>query len=610
MPQTQNLLRAIALTLTVVCSFGCFADDNAQKVEIDNVLIEEGLSGITWAIVGDEHSTTTGTSGLQDALTGVSFESDTRVHVGSLTKTLLATGVLRLASQGRIDLDAPVIEFLPELFESDPPVGFSDITIRQLLDHTAGISDSYLWQIFSERAHPDSPLVAAFPDPAEQLKVRSPPGSQFNYSNMGYVLLGMVIESATGRRYESYLDDHLLAPLGMHNSTFTFTTQAGDDTDTKLAWGHVDGGSRFAATPMYLRPAGQFTTTAADFGRLLLFLLGDGDIDGEAFVDPSLVAMRGKPWQTKAADAGLIAGYSLGLARRDRHGVVGYCHGGSIVGFAAMLCVFPEEQKAFAYSVNTDSETADYGRLDALFIRELGIAPANAPEASESAPDMSEWYGRYVLSPNRFQQFEYIDSVFGSVKIFADGGDLVLSSLQKNDRFLRPVGARRYSASDRTTTSHVFYRDDDEYYLSDGFSTFRKTSSAYLIAHWASAALGLLGLGWFFLLGIFSLVRLRWETIRRPGAPATIATFSLLTPIPFFFAQSFVALGDRTIASGLLSFVTLLLPLGMLATVMLSFRAWRVTRSGFTSFLPAVLVLQWCAVLFVNGLLPLRLWAL
>jgi hypothetical protein len=319
---------------------------------------------------------------------------------------------------------------------------------------------------------------------------------------------------------------------------------------------------------------------------------------------------RGKPTGTEAADAGLVAGYALGLGRRDRHGVVGYCHGGNVVGFVAMLCVFPDVHKAFAYSVNTDNEVADYGRFESLFKQALRLGEATPPPTVQPASDMSGWHGRYVLSPNRFQLFEYLDTVFGAIRITSDGDNLVLTSLQQEPRRLRPTGAGLYSASDRATTSHVLLRGPaGEYLISDGFQTFERVSTSYLAAHWASLLLGLAGLAWILIAGSISLVRHGRQMFRRPEAPAFVAAALLLLPIPFFLAQSFMALGDVTLASALLALVTLLLPVGMLMTIMSSFKRRRESGLALLNGTAAALVLQWCAVLAVTGMLPVRLWA-
>lgn len=578
--------------------------------DIETVLLQEGLIGIAWMTIDDDGETGFGTAGLRDNRDGLTFTAETRFHVGSLTKTLLSTGILKLATEGRIDLDAPAIRYLPDLFPGNPPAGFSDVTVRHLLDHTGGLNDAHMWQIFSEKADPDAPLSAAFRDPEKQLRVRSEPGSQYSYSNMGYTLLGMIVESVAGTRYEAYLDEHLLAPLGMSDSTFAFTTQEGPDADPTLAWGHVDDGSRYAASPIFLRPAGQFTTTTADLAQLARFLLSDGVVDSQVFIDAELMRSRGKPAGTEAAGVGLVAGYALGLGRRDRHGVVAFCHGGNIVGFVAMFCLFPDEQKAFAYSANTDSETADYGRLDARFIEALGIKPATPPPAVSQAPDISGWFGRYVLSPNRFQTFEYLDTVFGAIKVSAAGDSLDMSSLQQDTRQLRPVGAGLYSANDRETASHVLLRGEGGgYLLSDGFQTFRQVSSGYLMAHWASVVLGLAGLAWFVVAGNVSLLRFRTRMFRRVEAPALLSVLLLFVPMPFFMRQSFMALGDVTLASVLLAAVTLTLPVGMIATIWLARKSWQSSRMNLLHGVAAIFVLQWCAVLVAAGMLPFRLWA-
>lgn len=585
------------------------ASDSRIEEDIRVVLSEEGLTGIAWALIHEPGNATIGTAGVRDSGTGAAFDLDTRFHVGSIVKSLLATGVLRLATDGRVDLDAPVLFYLSDLFRGDPPAGFSEVTVRHLLDHTAGLNDAHLWQMFSKRANANAPLGSAFPDANRQLQIRSVPGSRFSYSNLGYTLLGMLVEDITGDRYENYLDAQLLRPLGMKDSTFGFTSQEGPHADPTLAWGHIDDGSTHAAAPMFLRPAGQFTTTAADLLAYMEFLLSDGVVGGQVFVDNSLMVSRAVPIGTEAAESGLPAGYALGLGRRDRHGRVGHCHGGNTVGFAAMLCIFPDDRKAFAYSVNTDSEVADYGRLDRLFIEALQVSGATPPIDVDPAEDAKDWIGRYVLSPNRFRMFEYLDTVFGSIRVSTKGDLLEILSLQQATRQLRPVGEYAYSANDRTTTSHVLMRGrDGEYLISDGFRTYKKVSSILLGAHWTSLVLGLTGLSWILVAGTVSLARFRTGMLRRPVAPAFLATVLLFAPIPLFLGQSFMALGDSTVASMLLAFTTALLPMGALATIILIARSPCRTRCSLMHAGAALLVLQYCIVLAAADMLPLVLW--
>ncbi|MDJ0878699.1 MAG: serine hydrolase domain-containing protein [Halieaceae bacterium] len=602
--------RALVTLVALIWSSLVPASQPDLQARVERILAEEQLTGIGWTLVSGPGHESTGTAGFRDNGAGIAFTTDTRFHVGSLTKAVLATGVLRLATEGRIDLDAPVLAQAPRLLVGQWPDGLSEVTPRHLLDHTAGINDAHFWQLFSERPTPGTPLLEAFPDPTGQLQVRTTPGETFSYSNMGYTLLAMLIEATVGERYEAYLDRELLLPLGMFDSTFEFTAQEGVGADPALAWGHIDDGSRYAARASFLRPAGQFTTTTADLARFAHFLMGDGIIDNRVFISKELMRSRGKPMNTESARAGLVAGYALGLGRRDRHGVVGYCHGGNIVGFVAMLCLFPEQQKAFAYSVNTDSETANYGQLDKLFIEVLGINPAPSPPTAQPAPAISDWYGLYVLSPNRFQMFAYVDKLFGAVRISSEGDELAMASVQGATRRLRPAGGHLFSASDRTTESHVFLRGaHGEHRLSDGFVSYQKVPAAYLAAHWSSMLLGLAGLVWLLVAGSASLLRNRLAVLRQPVAPAYLATVFLFLPVPLFMSQSFMALGDVTAASLSLALATLLLPVGMLLTLWRTARRQQATTWEWLHAVAATGVLQWSVVLAINSMIPFRLWS-
>lgn len=577
--------------------------------QLDTLLAEEALVGMAWGLLDGDQGARVGAVGLRDNSAAIAFTTDTRFHVGSITKSLLATGVLRLITIGSLELDSPVNDYLPVNLPVLAGREGELVTLRHLLDHTAGLDDARMWQMFSERPTPDVPLLDAFGKPRSLLRIRAQPGARFSYSNMGYTLLGMVIETVTGQRYESYLDAQLLAPLGMTDSTFAFTTQVGVGADELLAWGHVDDRSQYPAAASWLRPAGQFTSTARDMLRFAEFLMSDGRVSGEVFIDEALMRARGKPTGTEAGRAGLAAGYALGLGRRDRHGVIGYCHGGNIIGFVAMLCIFPEESKAFFYSVNTDSETADYGRIQQVLIAELGLQAAKPTNSAVLPLESVGWSGWYVMSPNRFSSFEYLDNVFGAVHLSSHQGKLAMTGPQQELRWLRPVGHGLYSASDRTTVSHILLRGSrGEYLLSDGFKTYEKVTTAYFLAQWFSLALGLAGMAWLLLVGLCFLLRQGHGLMSQPLAPACGSIALLALPVPLFFAQSFMALGDLTPASLALAAVTGMLPLCMVWTL------FRLVRSDNGSIwnrlhgLATCLVLQWCIVLVVAGMMPLRLW--
>jgi CubicO group peptidase (beta-lactamase class C family) len=328
------------------------------QAEMASRLQAEGLPGAVWTLVRPDGGNLTGAAGMKAIRSAQAMTPETRVHVGSVAKTVLAIGVLHLVTDGKLTLDTEVAALLPGMKFDNPWQASDPIRIRHLLEHTAGVENFRFSQAFSLHARADTPLIDAFGH-TPSLTVRSRPGARYAYSTIGYHLLGMIIEVVTGTRYEAYLDAELLRPLGMHDSTFAFTRQTGADADPRLAMGYFEDGVAQSAVPIYTRPAVQFTTTAADMGRLAQFLMGNGRAGGKVLIAPALLAALGGGHGTDAARAGLTVGHGLALATRDRHQVIGNCHPGTTIGFQAMFCLYPQERKAFFVAVNADVETAD-----------------------------------------------------------------------------------------------------------------------------------------------------------------------------------------------------------------------------------------------------------
>ncbi len=566
------------------------------------------LQGAVWTLVTQDGAIVADAAGIKDARDGAALGADARVHVGSIAKTLLATGVLRLVSQKRLALDTPVASLLPAIAFDNPWQASDPVRVRHLLDHTSGLDDARFSQVFSLKADADAPLAHAFARTLP-LRVRSRPGSRHSYSNSGYTLLGMVVEAVVGSRYEDYLDAHLLAPLAMHDSTFAFTTQEGAKADPRLAMGHFEDGARQFAVPIALRPASQFTTTAADMGRLARFLMSDGRIDGATFIDAALLRSMGQPVATEASRGGLRVGYGLGLATRDRHGAVGKCHGGSTVGYRAMLCLFPARQRAFFVAVNADVEGSDYGRLDRALVQALGVREPS--QAVAAAPvDTSRWSGYYIPAPNRFATFAWLDTTLNFVRVRGERGRLRLKPLQSPEIALVPAGGTLFRAADRTIPSHVALSlGNGTDVISTGLQSYQRTSLSKLALLWASLAAGMAGLAWLLIAGAIRLVVAPRQAISRPMFVPLLGVVALLVPLPFFLRQSFLQLGDLTVASGLLFAVTLLLPAAMLVGLAMGYRRRPSSAATALDLVAMLAVLQWTLVLACWGLLPLRLWA-
>jgi len=634
--------------------------DATLAADVARLLRREGLTGATWSLVDPVHGLRTGAAGLKNAATGEPMQAAHRVHVGSIAKTVLALGVLRLASQGRLALDQPLSAVLPTVAIDNPWARTHPLRLRHLLDHSAGLDDARLSQVLSLQARADAPLSHAFQRDGALLRVRFRPGSRSSYSNMGYTLLGRVIEAVTAERYEAWLDRELLRPLSLHDSTFHFTTQAtGPHADPRLAMGHTENGRPMPAVPMWLRPGGQFSTTAADMGRLAQFMLGDGHVDGRIdghgppFIDPALLHAMGRPVGTEAARAGLAVGYALGLATRDRHGVLGRCHGGNIVGYRAMFCLFDDTQRAFFVSVNTDSDSADYNAIDRRLIAALDIAaPSAAAAAGAPAVDATPWLGWYVPAPSRFESLALLDRIGGVQRLVRDaaGGGLRLQAAFGGRGVAlapAPAGGALLQAQGRITASHALVEDAaGRRAISTGIGNLQQVGTAAILGPWASFAGGVLGIALLVARGLALALRALGRSLTQPfthrfAQPSTQAPegwtrraiqqpavqppplrpalrplwialggllAGLVLPLCGLLAQPFLALGDLTPASAALAAGTALLPVALMAGLAAHWRAGPHGRWAALDACAMLATLQACVLLAAWGWWPVRLW--
>lgn len=265
--------------------------------------------------------------GLAHRGEGIPNTVGTRFGIASGTKTLTAIAVARLVDQGRLAFEARLADCVDVALPGLHP----DVTLHQLLTHTAGIPDYFDEAVMDdyEALWRERPMYA-FRRPSDFLPLfadrpmRAAPGSTWAYNNAGYVLLGLAIERAAGMPYAAYVERHVLEPAGMAASGFF----ALDRLPRGTARGHLptaDGGWRTNAyaIPIVGGADGGMFTTAGDLARLWDALLGHRWV-GEA----TLARMLAPHACTDPDDDGAPHyGYGLWIARRagrpDAYAMVG-----------------------------------------------------------------------------------------------------------------------------------------------------------------------------------------------------------------------------------------------------------------------------------------------
>lgn len=216
---------------------------------------------------------------------------DDRFVVASLTKPIVAMGVLKLAEQGRLSLNDRVLEYVSEY--DDP--SRRPTTIRHLLTHTSGLPDMLPSNLSLRKSH--APL-SRFVSGACGVTLDFPPGRGVQYQSLGYALLGEIIARITGRPCGDYLQTEFFDPLGMRETTLAQSLENGPDHfPPRLAEIRVPkemaGGDDWNWNSPYWRgigaPWGGLVSTAGDLARFCAMMLGRGQLNGIRVLSPATV---------------------------------------------------------------------------------------------------------------------------------------------------------------------------------------------------------------------------------------------------------------------------------------------------------------------------------
>ncbi|MEL6191340.1 MAG: serine hydrolase [Bacteroidota bacterium] len=275
--------------------------------------------------------------GLSDFSSGEKLNTDQVFRIGSVTKQFTAVAILKLAEEGKLQLDDPISKYVGE------EVSAPDITIRQLLHHTSGLGNQQDLAEFRMDEIKEVPEEMIPPILGSTLKF--PAGSAYAYSNLGYILLGHIIEEVTGRTYENYLQDEFFFPLKMDNTGFEYIS----DFSSKMAKGHSPKGETFKyADPINMQipfAAGGMVSSLQDLSKWNKAVMG-GKLISQANVDQ----LQG----SHVLANGELTGYSQGWQIGNIQGVKTVKHDGIVNGFTAMAIYLPEEDLFVAALSNCD----------------------------------------------------------------------------------------------------------------------------------------------------------------------------------------------------------------------------------------------------------------
>ena len=332
------------------------------QAELDRLREQAGFPGAVAAYLRPDGTTTTVATGLADQETGTPMMPSTRMLAGSVGKTFVSALVLHLVDQGTLDLDAPIATWLGDEPWFDRLPNGPDLTLRRLLNHSGGLLDHVYLDAFGaaiqEQLSADEPDLDFAFAPREMIafvldtEPLFPAGQGYSYTDTGYLLVGLVIEKATGSTYYDELQRRVLEPLRLAQ-----TSPANRRDLPGLAAGYLAPDNPFGLPPktlddglMLLNPATEWTggglvSNPGDLVRWAQVLYEEKAFNGSYLSD-----LLGSVWEGRRGRTR----YGLGVAISETALGVTYGHSGWFPGYRTEMRYYADHGIAVAMQVNTD----------------------------------------------------------------------------------------------------------------------------------------------------------------------------------------------------------------------------------------------------------------
>ena len=441
---------------------------------VDAAMERDGIAGVTVAVVDREGPLLLRGYGVSSLAPrrGVDPQG-TLFRIASISKTFTYLLGLQLVDAGRLDLDKPVNDYLPEALKL-PDDGYPPVLVRHLFTHTAGFEDSAMGHLFVDRA--DRVL-----SPAEYLQRHRPkrvraPGTFAVYSNYSVALLGALVAhvsgtdpaSGSGAGFDALVERQLFQPMGMRLTTFREPLREGDPRkagptfDGRWSQGFERAGGAFKPQAFeyiaHAGPAGGASSTASDMGRYMRMLLRGGELDGVRVLSPSQYArLTAEPLFRNAPQVG---GFSYGFfdTRIGSLRVLG--HGGATSWFHSNMAVAPDAGVGVFVSTNTDTGRRFAGQFaEKVFQRYFEQARVPPPAAAPAGFDASRFAGRYNSKRSNYSSAEKAFLATTAQVAAAEDGSLAITVGGESSRWV-PEGGLVFREAEGPGRI-VFFEDGD-----------------------------------------------------------------------------------------------------------------------------------------------------
>lgn len=398
--------------------------------------------------------------GVSNVEKNTEFSDDTTFRIASITKTFTAAALLQLVEQGKVELDEDILTYLPKL-EIENPYDVP-ITVENLLTYTSGIDSSSLLELsYEEIEMPCGYLLDEMNK--KDLTVVTEPGTHIEYCSYGVVLEGCIIEAISGESCADYIENHILNPLGMNDTTMSME-------DAAMSNGYIAMNGHLTEYTMNgyfkLYPEGGLISSLRDMTKYISMFLENGSYQGQRILSAETAESMQK--QAITYDE-LLPGMCYGFGEYDEQGVRVVGHGGYAPdGFLSQIDLYPQYESGTFVIVNQGSNNDIATDFRTFYVDAKGwksdVEPVKISKVQEQEYDVT---GNYRFS-------DYSKTTLCKGDAFGGVGEVQITSGSNDGIIMKGINeftgeAYEYEA-EKLDETHYQVKDESRYivFLTDG----------------------------------------------------------------------------------------------------------------------------------------------
>lgn len=403
----------------------------AERIRYE--MAERNVVGLSVALVDDQQVVWADGFGFSDLAQKTPATAETVYRSGSISKLLTATLAMQQVEQGRLALDRPITDYLPDFSMRSRFPGSPPITPRNLMTHHAGLIRDYVGGMWTAYPEPFARLLG----PLKDEYVLYPPDHVYSYSNLGMTVLGIALQAVTKQDFATLAQRSLLAPLGMKTAYYAL------DINSLGGSKAYQDGKEIASVPLRDIPAGGLNASVLDLSRFMQMVFAGGRArDGRQIVQPRSVTemLRQQNTAVELDEGGVQVGLGWHLDRLFASGELSAEHGGSTRTHSGMLRILPRQKLGVVVLANSEgaeeleSELADEILAQAMQVKTGERPPMDAVPAKRT---------KRALTEAQKDAYEgWYAGAFGLARIVREGRGLSMQMLDRDfDLIPREDGA-------------------------------------------------------------------------------------------------------------------------------------------------------------------------